>query len=206
MSHVSAAPASFTSFTWCCGWEANIFAGGIGRGLFEIYLSRPNHTVIAGVRDTSAKNAQELLALTPAKDSKAIAIKIDSSSETDAKEAASSLQSQHSINHIDVVFANSGIATYFGSMLETPTAAMREHFEVNTVGQLVLFQAMYPLLKISSDPKFVVTSSSVGSLEFMKNLPAPAGAYGMSKTAVNFVARKIALENPEIKVVIMHPG
>jgi norsolorinic acid ketoreductase len=158
------------------------------------------------VRDKSARTAQDLLALTPAKDSKAIVVKIDSSSETDAKEAAFSLQSQHSINHIDVVFANSGIAAYFGSMLETPIAVMREHFEVNTVGQLVLFQAMYPLLQKSSDPKFVVTSSTVGSLEIMKNLPAPAGAYGMSKTAVNFVAKKIALENPEIKVVIIHPG
>jgi norsolorinic acid ketoreductase len=181
-------------------------ARGIGRGLFENYLSRPNHTVIAGVRDTSAKNAKDLLASTAGKESKAIVLKIDSTSETDAKAAASSLQSEHHINHVDIVFANSGIANYFGTMLETPVAVMREHFEVNTVGQLVLFQAMHPLLKQSSDPKFVVTTSIVGSLEIIKDLPAPAGAYGTSKAAVNFVTRKIAFENPDIKIVMLHPG
>jgi NAD(P)-dependent dehydrogenase (short-subunit alcohol dehydrogenase family) len=77
-----------------------------------------------------------------------------------------------------------------------PLASMREHFEVNTLGPLVLFQAMYPLLRASTaSPKFIPVSSGVGSIEFGTQLPLQKIAYGTSKAALNYLTRKLRIEN-----------
>lgn len=65
---------------------------GIGKGLVQSLLQRPDTTVIAGVRDRSATAAQALLDLSKAQGSKLILVKLDSESETDAKEAVQLLQ------------------------------------------------------------------------------------------------------------------
>ena len=63
--------------------------------------------------------------------------------------------------------------------------------QVNTNGPLVLFQAAYPLLRLSTKPKFIVVSSGMGSITIGANLPVNTYAYGASKAAVNWVTRKL---------------
>jgi NAD(P)-dependent dehydrogenase (short-subunit alcohol dehydrogenase family) len=90
----------------------------------------------------------------------------------------------------------SAIAKDPATVLDIPLASMREHFEVNTLGPLVLFQATYPLLKVSTaSPKFVPVSSGAGSLEFGSKLPMKQIAYGTSKAALNYLTRKLRMEN-----------
>jgi len=57
----------------------------------EAYLSRPNKTVIAAVRDTSSPTSKSLTALPTVSGSKVILVKIETLSETDAKDALQTL-------------------------------------------------------------------------------------------------------------------
>lgn len=68
--------------------------------------------------------------------------------------------------------------------------------QVNVLGPQILFQATYPLLKASTPaPKFVIITSASGSLTISPPMSVPNGAYGMSKAAVNYLARMLHFEN-----------
>jgi NAD(P)-dependent dehydrogenase (short-subunit alcohol dehydrogenase family) len=89
-----------------------------------------------------------------------------------------------------------GIAADHALGLVVPLASMREHFEVNTLGPLALFQAVYPLLKASTaSPKFIPVSSGIGSIAYGSQLPVQKLAYGTSKAALNYLTRKLRMEN-----------
>ncbi|KAK0203963.1 hypothetical protein DFS33DRAFT_1275081 [Desarmillaria ectypa] len=88
-----------------------------------------------------------------------------------------------------------GIAAYTGSVVDTPPSALREHFEVNTTGILILFQALTVLLRKSATPKFIPISSAAASLTAYIDLPVGYICYGVSKVVLNYIARKIHFEN-----------
>ena len=68
--------------------------------------------------------------------------------------------------------------------------------KVNVTGTIVLFQALYGLLKKSKAPKFVPVSSDGGCLDGAMVKSAIGGpSYGASKAALNWVTRKIHFEN-----------
>ena len=174
--------------------------------MLEALLQRPNSIVIAGVRDPSHSTSKDLSTLNVASGSKVIVVKIDSLSDTSAKAAIHEISSKHGITEIDTVIANAGIANYYGLAAETPLSEVREHFEVNVIGVLALFQAVLPLLKKSSKPIFVIISSFVASIGDMEKFPLQSTAYGASKAAVNYVARKIHFENPNLIAFPISPG
>jgi len=108
---------------------------GIGKALLETYLARPNHTLIAGVRDTNSSTSQSLLTLPHGPNSSVMLVRIDSASEADALTAISTLK----VTHLDLVIANAGIADYGGSALDTPAEWMLSNYKINVVGPLLLF-------------------------------------------------------------------
>lgn len=68
-------------------------------------------------------------------------------------------------------------------------------FGPNVYGPLILYQAFTKLLAKSNakgGAKFAVTSSTMGQITNM--LPFPVTAYGISKAAVNYIAKRIDLE------------
>jgi len=83
---------------------------------------------------------------------------------------------------------------------------MADHFAVNTIAPLLLFQATAPLLNSAATPKFVVLSSGAGSISDVDKLPVENTAYGASKAAVNFVTRRIHYENPNLIAFPINPG
>jgi norsolorinic acid ketoreductase len=135
-----------------------------------------------------------------------IIVKIDSASETDALAAIATLKSDHNITKLDIVIANAGISNYFGKAAVTPAQEMFEHFKINSVAPLLLFQATAPLLKTAAKPIFITISSGAGSISNMGNLPVENTAYGSSKAAANFVTRKIHFENPWLIAFPVQPG
>ena len=162
-------------------------------------------TVVAAVRDP-ASCSEALGNLSTGEGSKLVVVKIDSVSETDARDAIELLKSKHGIDRLDVVVANAGIAKHAGTPFETPLAEMRDHFEVNTVGPLVLFQATWPLLSRSGLPKFILITSSAGSIGDMEGEALSLPAYGASKAAANFIVRRCHLSDPELITLCVHPG
>jgi len=179
---------------------------GIGKGLLSTYLSRANHTVIAALRDPAASSSKELQILPCGKGSELILVKLDSAIETDASEAVHSLLLKHSIQRLDLVIANAGISAYFGKAAVTPAKEMFEHFRINTVAPLLLFQGTISLLNVAETPRFVVISSGAGSLSGVENLPVENTAYGTSKAGLNFVTRRIHYENPSLIAFSINPG
>ena len=138
---------------------------GLGRGLVETYLSRPNNTVVAAVRDSSSHTSQALYDLPRGSSSSLIVVKIDSHSETDAAAAVEELLSVHKITALDVVVANAGIAEVFPRVEDALVADLLEHYQVNVIAVIVLFGAVLPLLKASrKTAKFVTIGSSAGTI------------------------------------------
>lgn len=82
---------------------------GLGRALAEAYLSRPSHTVVAGVRDVNSAMAASLKDIPTAQDSSVMLVRLNSTSDTDTHEAVEAMQAA-GINHLDIVIANAGIA------------------------------------------------------------------------------------------------
>lgn len=176
---------------------------GIGLGFVKELLKRENVIVFTGVRDPArATDLKELASTSPRK---LHIVKLVSADEAGNRAAIEEVKSI--AGRLDVVIANAAIATFSGPVIQTPASEMLEHYNVNVVGPLVLFQASYPLLKAStSTPKFIVISSRLGSITLAPNMPSEMTPYGASKAAVNYLTRKLHREHDDLIVFPICPG
>ncbi|MDP4508446.1 SDR family NAD(P)-dependent oxidoreductase [Nonomuraea turcica] len=102
---------------------------------------------------------------------------------------------------LDVLVNNAGISGPLLGLPSTTTAAtVREVFETNVIGVLMVTNALLPLLRRSPAGRIVNVSSGVGSLghhtdpeHYMSGLPASA-TYPVSKTALNQLTVQYAKE------------
>lgn len=185
---------------------------GLGYAITSTLLQRPQHIVIGAVR--SPEKCSILTSLSRHETSSIIPIVLpfDSadilSSQENFAEALNALRNSNpDIHHIDVVIANAGISNCHASVADTPAAAVAEHISVNSISPLILFQTTWPLLKLSSNPRFVLISSIGGSVHEVPNTSGFASvAYGMSKAAGNYLLRKLGAENTALSVIAIHPG
>jgi NAD(P)-dependent dehydrogenase (short-subunit alcohol dehydrogenase family) len=90
---------------------------------------------------------------------------------------------------------------------------VRAVWETNVFGALAVYQAMLPLLRLSSDARIVNVSSGVGSLTTNANPAFPyhkfyGPIYPASKAALNAItlAIMVELESTGIKVNLVSPG
>ena len=158
------------------------------------------------MRDVNSTSLSTLSTLAKGQNSKLILLKLESASITDAADLVKTIKSDFNIDHLDIVIANAGISNYFGKARVTPPEEMLSHYTINTLGPLLLFQATVPLLDHGSTPKFVAISSGAGSISGMDKLKVENTAYGASKCALNFVIRKIHMENEGIIAFPINPG
>ncbi|KAK0619971.1 hypothetical protein B0T14DRAFT_221435 [Immersiella caudata] len=176
---------------------------GIGQHIGLILAQRENVTVIT----TSRKPTNTGIAAHPT--SRHIELLLDESDESiSSSTLAQRLRNTHSINHLDVVIANAGASSGFKPIPATTPSDILHDFTVNTVGTVKLFQATWPLLDNSEIKKFVIVSSSVGSIASLGVESFPSTAYGMSKAAVNWFGKKLSVDYKEkgLVVGIVHPG
>lgn len=183
---------------------------GIGRGLAESFLSRPNHVVIAAVRnlDTTLKD------YAPAEGSKLLVVKIENESASDPATAVQQIVDA-GVEHLDLVIANAGITpiSAYRRIEGIDLAQLRQMFEVNTFSFVSLFQAVCPLLKAAADKdgngkaRLLAISSNAGQIIEMEPVSQiPMGSYGMTKCALNYLVRRTHFENPWLTAWIMNPG
>jgi NAD(P)-dependent dehydrogenase (short-subunit alcohol dehydrogenase family) len=135
---------------------------GLGKGLLERYLAKPDHTVIAANRDTAT--AGDLDSLPRGQGSRLIVVKVDAKNELDAAEAVKELKKQ-GIDHLDLVIANAGVSYAFGKVSEIKIADIQGHIEPNVYGVVRLYQATLPLLRKSTNARFVTIGSTAGCIE-----------------------------------------
>ncbi|KAK4705989.1 hypothetical protein P7C70_g197, partial [Phenoliferia sp. Uapishka_3] len=161
---------------------------GVGFGLVSELAKDSNNLVFAGARDPARADALNALAkeLPNLK-----VVKLTSGDVDDNKAAVDEINK--SAGRLDTVIANAGISKYYGPLLTHPTQEFRDHYEVNVIGVVVLFQAVQPLLAKSGSGHFAVISSAAGSIG--KYIPLSAAAYASSKAAVNFIVKVIHVEH-----------
>ncbi|KAJ7166411.1 aflatoxin biosynthesis ketoreductase-like protein nor-1 [Mycena crocata] len=173
---------------------------GIGYGLAAVLAARPNTIVFAGARDPKAESLKDLSAKYP----NVHAVKLTSGDKTDNEAAIAEIKK--TAGHLDIIIANAGISKYYGPLATTPLTEFRDHWEVNTLGVVVLFQAAHTLLLASptGTPTFAVISSAAGSIG--SYFPLSATAYASSKAAVNFLVKALSVEHPSLISLAISPG
>ncbi|KAL1708140.1 hypothetical protein EV121DRAFT_197817 [Schizophyllum commune] len=175
---------------------------GIGLAIVTLLISRPNTVVFAGARNPSG--ATDLQGLAKAHPDRFHVIKVVSADKENNLEAAKEIQ--RVAGRLDVVIANAGISECIAPALEVPPEEMVKHFEVNVNGPLVLFQSTYSLLKESKTPKFVAISTGLGSITLAGEVGVQVYPYGASRAALNWVARKLHHDFPDLIVFPISPG
>ncbi|KAJ7355857.1 hypothetical protein DFH08DRAFT_922749 [Mycena albidolilacea] len=173
---------------------------GIGYSLAAAIAARPNTIVFAAARNPAAQSLKDLAAKHP----NVHPIKLNSGDEAD--NAAAVAEIQRTAGQLDVVIANAGIAKYHGSLTTAPLSEFRDHWEVNTLGLIVLFQAVQKLLFASPTgaPKFAYITSGAGSISSYVNMSL--AVYGSSKAAANYLVKALDVENPSLIALAIHPG
>lgn len=136
---------------------------GIGRGLLERYLARPNHIVIAAIRNLEDARSKELVDLPKGSGSRLITVKVDASIDADAPAAVKELKRQ-GIDHLDIVIANAGVMYAASKVSEVKISDIEGHMIPNCYGVIRLYQAMLPLLLRSERPKWVTIGAGAASI------------------------------------------
>jgi norsolorinic acid ketoreductase len=142
---------------------------GIGKGIMELYLKKPNHTVIAAIRDPTHPTAEAMTQIPiSAAGTKLHLVKIEATSPTDPIDAVNELAFR-GIHHIDIIIANAGIALGWEKVRDTNPEIIQKHVNVNFYGFLYLYQGFRNLLKEATDPKWVTIGSGAAYLTVCLN-------------------------------------
>ncbi len=139
-------------------------------------------------------------------------VPLDVTDATSVREAADWIEKE--FGRLDILVNNAGIAVGGGPPSETDLEAMREVYETNVLGVIMVTNAMLPLLRRAPAARIVNVSSEVGSIAAMTDpgsplAQMPAGlAYPSSKTALNMITALYAkeLRDTPIKVNAANPG
>ncbi|OTA60423.1 NAD(P)-binding protein [Hypoxylon sp. EC38] len=180
---------------------------GLGKGLLERYLARPNHIVIAANRNPEHPTSKALDELPKGQDSRLVVVKIDASVESDAARAVKQLIEQ-SIDHLDIVIANAGVSYAWPKVSEIKTSELQGHLTPDLFGVIWLYQATLPSLKKSTNPKWITIGSIAGKIEVSNSEQpqVPNTPYATSKAAVHWVTKRINQEEDWLTAFVIHPG
>jgi NAD(P)-dependent dehydrogenase (short-subunit alcohol dehydrogenase family) len=166
-------------------------------------------TVLAGARDEALGRQAETALRQGGADARFVPL--DVTSEKSVRQAADWIEKEY--GRLDILVNNAGIARG-GPPSETDLDAMREVYETNVFGVIMVTNAMLPLLRRAPAARIVNVSSEVGSITSMTD-PAsplaqmPAGlAYPSSKSALNMITAMYAkeLRDTPVKVNAANPG
>jgi NAD(P)-dependent dehydrogenase (short-subunit alcohol dehydrogenase family) len=166
-------------------------------------------TVLAGARDEALGMQAETALRQGGADARFVPL--DVTSEKSVRQAADWIEKEY--GRLDILVNNAGIARG-GPPSETDLDAMREVYETNVFGVIMVTNAMLPMLRRAPAPRIVNVSSEVGSITSMTD-PAsplaqmPAGlAYPSSKSALNMITAMYAkeLRDTPVKVNAANPG
>jgi glucose 1-dehydrogenase len=97
--------------------------------------------------------------------------------------------------HLDIVIANAGI-TLFGDFFTYSPEAFFRVLQVNLAGTFFLAQAAANQMKLQSSGGSLLFTSSVTGHQAHKNL----AAYGMSKAALEMLAKNLVIELSQYKI------
>ena len=185
---------------------------GLGLGLTKSLLSRPSTTVVGTVRndEAAASLKADTDSITSANGTTLHIVKLDFSTAIPTEKILEAFHAAvgSGLSHIDVLINNAAVGPPFVPSVELRAEDLRAAFETNTIAPLLVFQALWPLLRRSPTgrPKLVMMSSSVGCVTEME--PLPGGAYGPSKAALNYLTKSLHTQHEAdgLVALALHPG
>ena len=152
----------------------------------------------------------------------AVAIQLDVTDQVSISSAAERIRSE--FGRLDLLVNNAAISRSvrndvaledYAAKYGASTVSLdevRTIWETNVFGPLAVYQAMLPLLRLSSDVRIVNVSSGVGSLTLNADPAFPyrkmySPAYAGSKSALNIIALSMMIEheNDGIRVNLVSP-
>ncbi|SCV01053.1 LAMI_0G09054g1_1 [Lachancea mirantina] len=174
---------------------------GIGFSLVKAFAQEADTTVFTTARNPDS--ATELQKLSKSSGNIHI-VKLDVNSEESIQAAEAAIAAI--TKEIDIFISNSGIADFDGYALNTKRPNWIKHYTTNTLGPILLFQALFPLIEKGKLKKAFFISSEAAS--FQLELPIPTAAYGQSKAALNYTVRELALDLKKdgFTIAPFHPG
>ncbi|OHF00790.1 short-chain dehydrogenase/reductase family oxidoreductase [Colletotrichum orchidophilum] len=186
---------------------------GIGLGLVKNLLTRSFTTVVASVRndEAAASLKSSIQDVNTGDGSKLFVMLLDFNSAPDptAVRKAFDAATGGALDRVDVLISNAAAAFAASPSIVTSAEDLRSAFETNTVAPLMVFQGLWPLMNRpqgadGSSAKFIGITSSLGSIEELE--PVPAGAYGPSKAALNWLIKSLHVQHENLISVAVHPG
>jgi NAD(P)-dependent dehydrogenase (short-subunit alcohol dehydrogenase family) len=149
-------------------------------------LARLGHHVILSAR--SAERGESAVKILAQEGLKVEFLLLDTADETSIQRAAQELNER--IKALHVLINNAAILdTWQGTILEAKAADLRDTFVTNTLGPILLTQALLPLLEAGKPSRVINVSSQLGSVQ---NMTDGWAGYGISKAALNAATRKLA--------------
>ncbi|CAI7660229.1 unnamed protein product [Penicillium glandicola] len=177
---------------------------GLGLGLVKGFIAKPDHIVIAAVRDPAHSTAQALAELSTGEGSRVLVVKYEANVEQSAFDAVKEATDQD-IRHLDIVVANAGIAKLYPLVKDVKRADIVEHIDVNVLSAVSLYQATRGLLqKSTGKPIYAFMGSGAGA--FARQPPVSNAVYGASKSIVNWYAVLINAEDNWLNAFVLDPG
>jgi len=178
---------------------------GANKGIgFEVarQLARKGFQIFLGARDaTAGESAAEKLRGETAGD--VSFVELDVANADSIRAAADDLSKR--IDRLDTLVNNAGIVLDEDeNILQISSKLFETTLRTNTLGPLLVAQALVPLLEKSDAPRIVNVSSGSGQLADGADGWAPA--YSISKTALNGVTSQLAAALPKFAVNAVCPG
>ncbi len=173
---------------------------GIGLAMVNEALNR-DYRIFAGCR--RPEQAIELQALAASYPDRVIPIAIDVTDQRSIDAAAEELMDQ--TDDIDLLINNAGFFPRGEHIDNLDPDTMLHAFHVNSIGPMMVVQALLRLLQSSIEAKIINLSSQLGSITLhMSN----HYSYNSSKAALNMLTRILAseLKPMDILAVVVHPG
>ncbi|KAK4504699.1 hypothetical protein PRZ48_002660 [Zasmidium cellare] len=167
---------------------------GVGLGIAKAYVEAGAKTVaILGRRENILADAKKQLE--SAGSSQILTFKADIVDEAALDKAFAST------GPIDIVVANAGYLSEPGPAATAELGDYFKAFEINIKGTLLTFRAFLKHKSSSSTPTFI--SLNTGAAH---NVFPNYSAYSASKIGQGQLIAHLAAENPDVRVVSMHPG
>lgn len=163
---------------------------GIGLEICKQLAANGAHVILNDVNEDLAKNAQATI---NAAGGHCTAIHGDASDIEVINKMVAAAVSSH--GHLDIVIANAGI-TLFGDFFTYTPQAFNKVMQVNLGGTFFLAQAAANQMKTQQEGGSLLFMSSVTGHQAHKNL----AAYGMSKAALEMLAKNLVIELSEYKI------
>jgi NAD(P)-dependent dehydrogenase (short-subunit alcohol dehydrogenase family) len=165
-------------------------------------LARLGHRVILSAR--SAERGEKAVKTLSQEGLTVEFLLLDTADEESILRATRELKGR--IEALNVLINNAAILdTWQGTILDTKASDLRDTFVTNTLGPVLLTQALLSLLEAGKPARVINVSSQLGSIE---NMTDGWAGYGISKAALNAATRKLAevLQPRGISVNAASPG